>query len=227
MLKCVFDTFSKFIISLDDGRLSGSDMIEALRASFAANKMSAQHEGQLEDLAIALWEDAGCTDLEDDHLTPQDWANLLQSHQGLAEGLLASITSLMLPPLVKHEAPKKTPARHEKTLMPRALDHVRSRGPLYPFLAFIVAANLSLFVYRLVVYSEFRHWYGGTQVNFFFMLSRASGLCLNLNAALVLTLVLRHTLTYLRRLGFAAFLPLDNHIWLHKVVGTVIFAQAW
>ena len=40
-------------------------------------------------------------------------------------------------------------------------------------------------------------------------------------------LILRHSITLLRSLGLATILPLDNNIYLHKIVGTFIFFSAW
>ena len=37
----------------------------------------------------------------------------------------------------------------------------------------------------------------------------------------------RYTITALRNLGLSAILPLDNNIFIHKVIGTLIFVQAW
>ena len=34
-------------------------------------------------------------------------------------------------------------------------------------------------------------------------------------------------ITLLRNLGLASILPLDNNIYFHKLVGRIIFAQAW
>lgn len=48
------------------------------------------------------------------------------------------------------------------------------------------------------------------------------GQCLNFNCAFVLVLMLRQCITFLRTRGFGAFLPLDNHIYLHKMTGSVI-----
>ena len=44
---------------------------------------------------------------------------------------------------------------------------------------------------------------------------------------LILVLVLRYTITMLRDLGLASVLPLDNNIYFHKLVGRLIFVQAW
>jgi NADPH oxidase 5 len=48
------------------------------------------------------------------------------------------------------------------------------------------------------------------------------GQCLNFNCAFVLVLMLRQTLTFLRTRGFGEILPLDNHIYLHKLTGWLI-----
>lgn len=49
------------------------------------------------------------------------------------------------------------------------------------------------------------------------------GQCLNFNCMMVLVLMLRHCITYLRTRGFSQFLPLDQHIYFHKVTGVLIF----
>ena len=44
---------------------------------------------------------------------------------------------------------------------------------------------------------------------------------------LIAILILRNLITALRELGLTTVLPLDNNIYLHKVVGYLIFVQAW
>ena len=44
---------------------------------------------------------------------------------------------------------------------------------------------------------------------------------------IILVLVLRYTITKLRELGLSNVLPLDHNIYLHKVVGYLIFFQSW
>ena len=52
------------------------------------------------------------------------------------------------------------------------------------------------------------------------------GRTLLFNSTVILVLVLRYSITKLRELGLAFILPLDNNIYLHKVVGWIIFGQA-
>ena len=49
-----------------------------------------------------------------------------------------------------------------------------------------------------------------------------SGQCLNFNCAIVVVLMLRHSITWLRMHNVSHFLPLDHHVYLHKMCGTVI-----
>ena len=53
------------------------------------------------------------------------------------------------------------------------------------------------------------------------------GRCLLLNSALIFVLILRYVITKLRNMGGSYYLPLDNHIYIHKVVGIVIFVLSW
>lgn len=56
----------------------------------------------------------------------------------------------------------------------------------------------------------------------FYPLRGCIGQCLNFNCAFVLVLMLRQCITFLRTRGFGAVLPLDNHIYMHKVTGILI-----
>jgi hypothetical protein len=45
---------------------------------------------------------------------------------------------------------------------------------------------------------------------------------LNFNCVFILVLMLRHGITLLRQVGGGFFLPLDQHVYLHKVCGVVV-----
>lgn len=49
-----------------------------------------------------------------------------------------------------------------------------------------------------------------------------AGQCLNFNCAWALVLMLRRSITALRTRGLAAVLPLDHHVYLHKLTGVLI-----
>ena len=48
------------------------------------------------------------------------------------------------------------------------------------------------------------------------------GQTLNFNCAFILVLMLRHGITLLRQVGCGYFLPLDQHVYFHKVCGGVV-----
>jgi hypothetical protein len=49
-----------------------------------------------------------------------------------------------------------------------------------------------------------------------------TGQTLNFNCAFILVLMLRHGITLLRNIGCGSFLPVDQHVYLHKVCGGVV-----
>ena len=53
------------------------------------------------------------------------------------------------------------------------------------------------------------------------------GRVLLFNSMLIAILILRNLITALRELGLTTILPLDNNIYIHKLVGYLIFVQAW
>ena len=71
-------------------------MAEALKASLSASKMTFD-ETQVQELVAALWEDAGL-DSPTDSMDLNGLHTLLSQHEGLVEGLVKSITTLVLPP---------------------------------------------------------------------------------------------------------------------------------
>jgi hypothetical protein len=48
---------------------------------------------------------------------------------------------------------------------------------------------------------------------------------LNFNCALMLVLMLRKHITWLRSKGGSVFLPLDHHIDIHKTIGIIIMIE--
>ena len=95
------------------------------------------------------------------------------------------------------------------------------------FTLFIVMLlNGVLFVHRAYYLRNFTSLEGLTP-NPFYTLSRANGRVLLLNSVLVMLTVLRYTITLLRKFGLGAVLPLDHNIYIHKVIGIMIFIQSF
>lgn len=85
------------------------------------------------------------------------------------------------------------------------------------FVTCYFAINVVLFIEHAMHYVD---------VNVTYMLARGAGKTLNFNAAFVLVLMLRRSITALRVKGVGHFLPLDQHIYLHKLCGTVLFVMS-
>lgn len=81
------------------------------------------------------------------------------------------------------------------------------------FFLFIVATLIGLIAGRIVVY-----WDSEPQV----ILARACGQCLNFLCSLIVLLVCRRSISSLRSYGFGRYLPLDDHIYFHRIIGMFI-----
>ena len=56
----------------------------------------------------------------------------------------------------------------------------------------------------------------------FLILARSSGQCLNFFSSIVVLLVCRRSISLLRARGFGRYLPLDDHVYFHKMIGLFI-----
>jgi NADPH oxidase 2 len=82
-----------------------------------------------------------------------------------------------------------------------------------------VAANLTVGIYAAYVY-----W---GNPNYYVTLARIGGATLNLNCALILFPVCRHTLTWVRKIRFLRdIIPFDSNIRFHKIISYTIFTMA-
>ena len=125
-------------------------------------------------------------------------------------------------------APKKKLLEKLNEKIPKFLSkqYLHNNVAFVGFLAFIIIINAILFLQRAVYFKDFTTLSGLTP-NPFYLLSRACGRALLFNSVLILVLVLRYSITMLRDLGLASVLPLDKNIYFHKLVGRIIFVQAW
>lgn len=92
--------------------------------------------------------------------------------------------------------------------------YIRNAASFLIFTALFVLVNVAMFVVRVMKYSN-KHWLE--------QIARGTGFCLNFDCALVLVLVLRRMLTWLRSNRIGQLLPLEHHIYLHKMVGWTVY----
>lgn len=150
-------------------------------------------------------------------ITYEALTNQLTKHGGLLENLSISIDRWLVPMPQDHG--KKT--NHQMHRLPHQLStpYIKNNYVYLIFMCLFIFVNLFLFFMRAY---QFR------KSNYLTIFARACGYCLNFNCAFVLVLMLRHTITYLRTHGFNSFLPLDQHIYLHKITGwLIVFYGTW
>lgn len=92
---------------------------------------------------------------------------------------------------------------------------VRSGALLASWLAAYAALNAILFLEAF-----FRYRAAGATI--YIQVARGAGACLNLNAALVVVPMLRHTLTWIRRSVLGRAVPVDDAIDVHSLLGGVV-----
>ncbi|XP_028035380.1 NADPH oxidase 5 [Bombyx mandarina] len=197
-----------------DGLIQHRELQHVMRACMEENGMQFSDE-QLLDLTTAMFEDA---DVEErGAITYEALKNQLNNHGGLLENLSISIDRWLVPP---KPDPKPKNLRHKLAkLKPYqfSLPYFKNNYVYVIYLVLFYLVNFGLFVARCIEYR---------QSNGFVIVARACGQCLNFNCAWVLVLMLRHSITALRVRGFGSVLPLDHHIYLHKLTGTLIFGYS-
>uniref|UniRef100_A0A182IU16 Uncharacterized protein n=1 Tax=Anopheles atroparvus TaxID=41427 RepID=A0A182IU16_ANOAO len=190
-----------------DGLIQHRELQHVMRACMEENGMRFS-EDQIEDLTMAMFEDAD--KFNRGAITYEALKNQLEKHGGLLENLSISIDRWLVP-LPQEDAKKK----RKKKPLPHQLTapYIKNNYVYLSFLTIFTIINVGLFVSRAIQYRE---------SNGFVILARACGQCLNFNCAFILVLMLRQCITFLRTRGFTAFLPLDQHIYLHKLTGVLV-----
>ncbi|XP_055921877.1 NADPH oxidase 5 isoform X2 [Eupeodes corollae] len=191
-----------------DGLIQHKELHDVIRACMEENGMRFS-EDQIEDLTTAMFEDAD--PYNRGTITYEALKNQLHKHGGLLENLSITIDRWLVP--VQEKAKPKASKRCLSIPHQFTGAYVRNNQVFVSYLVMYIAINVGLFVSRSIQYRN---------SNFNTILARACGQCLNFNCAWILVLMLRHSLTYLRSRGFSSYLPLDNHIYLHKLTGMVV-----
>ncbi|KAJ9589563.1 hypothetical protein L9F63_017228, partial [Diploptera punctata] len=197
-----------------DGLIQHRELQHVMRACMEENGMKFSEE-QIDDLTMALFEDADSENRG--AITYEALKNQLEKHGGLLENLSISIDRWLVPP--KPKPPPRSLLGKISALRPYQLSrpYMKNNYVYLLFLTFFVAINLGLFISRAIQYRA---------SNGFVIVARACGQCLNFNCMFILVLMLRQSITFLRTHGFSMFLPLDQHIYFHKLTGVFIFVQS-
>jgi len=220
------DSKIEFLFNVYDceerGVLDKNNFHNVMKACMKENGMKFD-EKELSHLADALFKDG----VKEGHdtMTLDDFKEQLQRQEGLVEGLGIMINKWLVPP---KSAPEKTICKRLSECLPLryvSKDYWANNKRFLIFILILFLINGALFIHRAYYFRNFSMLNGLTP-NPFYLLSRANGRTLLFNSVLVVILVLRNTITLLRRFGLGTILPLDNNIYLHKLVGVLIFIQA-
>ncbi|XP_065367471.1 uncharacterized protein Nox [Calliphora vicina] len=195
-----------------DGLIQHKELHDVIRACMEENGMEFS-EDQIEDLTTAMFEDADPYNRGE--ITYEALKNQLHKHGGLLENLSITIDRWLVPMGQDTPASKSKGSFWQRFPIPHQLTpaYMKNNHVFVTYLFIYIAVNVCLFISRAIQYRA---------SNIFVIFARACGQCLNFNCAWVLVLMLRHSLTYLRSRGLSTYLPVDNHIYLHKLTGIVI-----
>ena len=203
----------------DKGILTENNLYEVLKAMMKENGMKIDEE-ELKHLANVLFLDGRTSGRS--FLTLDDFKHQLERHPGLTRNLSIMITNWLVP----KEAKVKTQTEKLVEKLPKQMltrEFWNSSQTIWILSIFLI--NLGIMAQRMYYFRNFS-MLNGSIPNIFYLTSRACGRALIFNSILVLVLVLRNAITFLRRRGLGALLPLDHNIYVHKVTGTIIFFQA-
>ncbi|KAJ0171651.1 hypothetical protein K1T71_012414 [Dendrolimus kikuchii] len=194
-----------------DGLIQHRELQHVMRACMEENGMQFSEE-QLLELTSAMFEDADPR--QRGAITYEALKDQLASHGGLLENLSISIDRWLVPP--KAEPEQMTVSQKLSRLKPYqfSVPYIKNNDVYLTYLALFFLVNIGLFVARIVEYRN---------ANYYTIFARACGQCLNFNCVWVLVLMLRQCLTALRVRRLGSLLPLDHHIYLHKLTGVLIF----
>ncbi|XP_045892941.1 NADPH oxidase 5 [Micropterus dolomieu] len=196
----------RFLFQVYDVDGSGSidpDELRTVLKSCLRESAISLPEEKLDDLTLALFESADKDN--SGAITFEELKAELENFPEVMENLTISAANWLKPPDVEQKK------RRAPRYLTRVYWHNNSRKLL--FLCLYAGLTVLLFTEAML-----RHSYGGG----WFMVAKGCGQCLNFNCTLVMVLMLRRCLTWLRATWVVRVLPLDQNILLHQIVGYAI-----
>ncbi|MBD2629331.1 EF-hand domain-containing protein [Trichormus variabilis] len=219
--KLVFATTEeklKFAYQLHD--INGDDCIDKaeiahlITASLNENNLSFKPE-QINDLVDILFLEADSD--RSGEISFAEFKGLIGKFPDLIEAMTVSPVSWLRP----HKQNSQTVASPEKkrTKKDYIKHYIENNWVKIAFLALYVAVNIFLFFGAVERYADLGK-------NVYVQIARGCGATLNFNGALILIPMLRHFMTWLRKSSLNDYLPIDESIEFHKLIGQVMFALA-
>ncbi|XP_074037293.1 NADPH oxidase isoform X2 [Leptinotarsa decemlineata] len=197
-----------------DGLIQHKELQHVMRACMVENGMQFSEE-QIDNLTMAMFEDADTNNRG--AITYEALKSQLEKHGGLLENLSISIDRWLVPPKPQSQPTSLLGKLLSYRPYQLTLPYIRNNHIYLIFLSGFLLVNAALFISRAIEYA------GSTWYTIF---ARACGQCLNFNCTFIVVLMLRQCITFLRTRGYSSILPLDQHIYFHKLTGMFIFGYS-
>ncbi|XP_072043086.1 NADPH oxidase 5-like [Amphiura filiformis] len=190
----------------------GKDTIEyeelrTILRSCAAESAWQLRDEKLDELTQMLFEEAdsdGSGNICFEELRAQ-----LEKYPEFAENLTISASELLRPPKQRKQA-------NNGNCCNISAKNIRNNVDMIIFMTLYISINIACIVSgALVAYRQYPDspWA---------MVARSSGRCLSFNCVFIVVLMLKRCLTVLRNTKLSTYLPMDQHVDLHKFVGYAI-----
>lgn len=189
----------------NDGVLNYEEMRMMLKCCLD-DTPSLDKEETVDDLAAALFRDTDSD--ESGEISLEELKSAFKRHESLFKTLSVSTSIWIKPKFINKKKQKWYHKLKEQILNNSAT------------VIFWTCYGIIHFLCALTAYLSYRN------ENLFVIIARICGNSLNFNCSFILVLVLRKHLTWLRSTSAATFLPLDDSIEIHKIIGIVILVES-
>ena len=195
----------------DDGFISKDDLSRMIGASLAENGLTIKSESIEKLLVSMLFKRVNRTG--DGSVCFEEFESALRQYPSIYEQMASNAATW----LGCHRRTKRS--IDTTSLLTDVRRYVENNLPKVAFLAIYAATNVALFWHAVSLYASM-------DANIFVQIARGSGACLNFNAALILVPMMRNWLTWLRKTVVNKYLPLDENIGFHRLVGFTMLGLA-
>lgn len=198
-----------------DNSIEKEEIFRLIAASLTENNLNFPAE-QVTALVDILFLEAD-TD-KSGEISFEEFTNLIGKHPDLLEAMAVSPIS-WLKPRKQDDAIPVAPKQQRGSRKAHIKHYIQNNWVKIAFLSLYLAANLFIF------FAAFER-YASQGANTYVQIARGCGAALNFNGALILVPMLRHFMTWLRKTSINNYLPIDEGIEFHKLVGQFMFVFA-
>ena len=195
-----------------NGTIDEQELRQIIKGGLVENKLDFSPE-QVDSLAMALFnkadeDNSGVIDFD-------EFKQVVSKYPNLADSMTVSPLSWLKPRQREPQAEQKqTVSRHFSLKRYLSNNFVKLL-----FLVGYVLVNVALFINAVQTYAA-------AGANVYVQIARGGGAMLNFNGALILIPMMRNLLTWLRQTPLNNYIPIDESVEFHKLVGQVMFGAA-